>query len=83
MKAADYAEDSIESWIVFWVDTGACLEHVVKSTLSDSPHKDREKITSVIERMIREGVLTATPDRSRIVVTEWMPNTAAVIRGSK
>ena len=77
-----YPSDSIESWAIFFVDTGSTLSSIKNSLLNgDScPGFAEEDIDQVLTEMIEDTVLahgTMYGNDDWLVVREWMPNMAA------
>lgn len=83
-----YKENSVEDWIIFYIDTGNSFSNVLYALtgIGDStnyrhdscPEFDIIEAREAIESMIADKTLARGQD-GWLVVREWMPETAARI----
>jgi len=69
----------LKDLILFWIDTGAHRDCIVKTLSNDFSILD---INNSLDNLISDGTITSDKN-GFLVVTEWMPRTAERMKNGK
>jgi hypothetical protein len=93
-KKKGYAEDSIENWAIWFIDSGNSFSNVLEALTNghhiynhpDCPKFDKTAVETAIRAMIADETLACGPAHGwdeYLVVREWMPRMAATLMASR